>query len=463
MRPLRPAYTMDMSQVSNSNLDALAGKVDLSVNPHIDVVLDTVRTLSEAKDPQDVLLTFAKGIREFGKVQTYMSISTRGLKPGEFRITRWLAADTDLATANDPWKQGDAIPVNRGGLITRIVSQDAPVLINDLQVDDDPVLGDRLKPFRSLMAIPLFDDGQALNWAISLFEEPDAMTVEELQEYVLRSNLVGGTVRHVLTAKKLREANNEIAAEVDRIASIQRALLPRHLPKIPGLSIGASYETYDQAGGDMYDFLPLADVVDGDAAKDDPRWAILIGDASGHGPGAAVVMAMVHAIMHAYPRRPEGPGEMLAYLNRHLSGKQIESSFVTAFLAFYCPKSHTITYARAGHNPPILRPRNGANVPMRDLGDVGGLPLGILPDETYEESAFVLEPNYTLVLYTDGITEAMNDSSDEFGIGGIEQSLVDCSGEPQCAIGHITQSLRQHESGMRPKDDQTILAIQRVE
>ena len=313
------------------------------------------------------------------------------------------------------------------------------------------------------MAIPLFDDGEPLNWAIFLRKDPEGFSVEELEQAILRANLVGTTVKSALIAKELREAHGRIRAEVDRVAAIQRALLPEPLPKIPGLNVVASYQTFDQAGGDHYDFRPLRPcdakgIVGG--SRYDPRgpWGMLIADASGHGPAAAVVMAMLHAIVEAYPHEPSGPAEVLAHANRHLVAKRIEHSFVTAFFAIYDPVSRRLAYARAGHNPPLVM--RGGGQKMVRLDDVGGLPLGITDDVVYEEVDVQLEPGETLVLYTDGITEARSPDGRFFGIKGIEASLGECSGEPTCVIQHVSEALRTHQAGARPTDDQTIVAVQ---
>ena len=133
-----------------------------------------------------------------------------------------------------------------------------------------------------------------------------------------------------------------------------------------------------------------------DGRINEERWAFLIGDVSGHGPAAAVVMAMFHAIIHSYPIDPTGPGDVLRHVNRHLFAKSIENSFVTAFLGFYEPRTRELIYARAGHNPPLLKefPHRGQ---ARQLDAVGEIPLGIMEDVKYSESSIVLHPGQTLI------------------------------------------------------------------
>lgn len=433
--------------------------VDTSHNPRIPILMEMVGALSRAKTPREVLRDFSRGITQLQGVRGYISLSTRGLKPGEYRITRLITdesvADIDVA---DPWRNRDELQIQTGGFLGEIIRQAYPEIIHHLDIPDDPVIGNALAEFGSLMAIPLFDDGEPLNWAILLRRDPEGYTVADLEENILRTNLVGTTVRNVLAADELREAHEEIRAEVQQIADIQRALLPDPLPDIPGVSLGASYETFDQAGGDYYDLRPLARQADGSPDLNGP-WGILIADASGHGPAAAVLMAMLHAIVHAYPHEPESPAEILAHANRHLEAKRIESSFVTAFFAIYEPNTKRLRYARAGHNPPVLMRKVGDDWDMVRLEGEGGLPLGIIDNADYEDAAIDLDSGQTIVFYTDGITEAASPDGTQFGVEGIERSLTTCTGDPDCVINHVTSALLEHEAGKRPNDDQTLVVF----
>lgn len=139
--------------------------------------------------------------------------------------------------------------------------------------------------------------------------------------------------------------------------------------------------------------------------------------------------------------------------------KSIEQSFVTAFLGFYEPATRRLTYCRAGHNPPLLKDFPHQGPPLR-LDAVGELPLGIMPDVKYSEASIVLRPGQTLILYTDGISDGKKDDGEPFGIEGIEQSLIECTGAPDLAIMHINDALHAQHVDVRPNDNQTIIAVQ---
>jgi sigma-B regulation protein RsbU (phosphoserine phosphatase) len=225
--------------------------------------------------------------------------------------------------------------------------------------------------------------------------------------------------------------------------------------------MAAHYETFDQAGGDLYDFARM----EGDPTTTaDDRWAILIADASGHGPAAATVCAIVHSILHAYPQEPSGPAELLGHVNRHLCAKQIESSFVTAFLAFYQAATRELVYARAGHNPPLLLsccdPSGSGRSVTRLLKDATGLPLGIDADATFNEGRLTLAEGQMVLLYTDGITEAKGVDGELFGIEGIEAALAECEDGAKAVVRCLTDAVRAHLGAREAGDDQTILVLQ---
>lgn len=435
---------------------ALAGTscLDTSRNRSIPILMEMVAGLSRANDAKSVLREFAIGLNQLYGPRGYISLSTRGLGPGEYKITRLLHPhNIDKLDAADPWENWDSMPALKGGFLGDIIRQAYPEIIYNLNIVDDPIVGNELSRYRSLMAIPLFDNGEPLNWSISLSEKPNAFSEKELEEAILRTNLGGTAVRNSLTANELREANKRIQHEVKHIARIQRSLLPQTLPKFPGISLATSYETFDTAGGDLYDFSTL-EAVDG-LPK---RLEVLVADASGHGPAAAVVTAMLNAILYAYPNRTDGPGKVLTFANQHLYNKRLEGTFVTAFLAHFDHESRTLRYARAGHPPPVIK-CPGDTAPVRRLDDVGSIPLGIVEDMVYEDGCVVLGPDETLVMFTDGVTEALDPKGVMFGLSGIENALHHCSGAATCTIDHIKAALKAHEAGRRSGDDQTVVAI----
>jgi phosphoserine phosphatase RsbU/P len=251
---------------------------------------------------------------------------------------------------------------------------------------------------------------------------------------------------------QLSAALDQLDRELQTVGQIQRSLLPQELPQIPGLQIAAQYVTSARAGGDYYDFFPLSG----------GQWGIVIADVSGHGTPAAVLMAVTHAIAHARPDTQAPPEAMLRHLNEHLTAAYTrDGTFVTAFYGVYDPATRHLAYARAGHNPPRLV--RGSDV--ISLDDAGTLPLGIVPDQTYPQAGVQLQPGDLLVLYTDGITEAMppahaNRPREMFGVDRLDALLLGCTSHDanQC-LEAICNAVVEHSQGAPVKDDQTLVAI----
>ena len=434
--------------------------IDHHQSDRIPVLLELVQQLSRATEPAEVLRDYAAGMVKLRGKAGFISLSCRGLERGQYRITRLLTQDnlTDIHKA-DPWRRSESLPVHEGGLLGGIVAGGAPVVMTDLEVRDDPAIGNAAADYRSLIASPLFEHGEPLNWGIQLRREPDAFTVKHLEEMLLQGNLVGNTVRHVQTARQLRQANERIAHEMKRIAEIQRALLPSELPAIPGVRLAASYQTFDTAGGDYYHFHEVGSSPV-HLVEPDGRWGLMVADVSGHGPAAATVMAMLVTVLMTYPGPEVTPTGVLQYANEHLCNKRIDSSFVTAFIGLYDSRRRTLTYSCAGHPPPLWRTSNGGNdTVVNKLDEAGSLPLGILTDVEYEEAAVELRPGDTLALYTDGITEAKSPDGEMFGVEGMEKAIRACSGEPQCLVDTLNNHLQRHQQSIRPQDDQTLVAM----
>lgn len=467
-------------------------RVSLDSNPRFPSLNLLIQGLYDAGDHREMIDGYVRALRETYGRTGFMILSTQGLNAlaGEFRITRWMDDTSDrlVDPAIDPWT-GEGAPVQRGGLLGEIVSHPDMTLVHDLRLESDPALGDWIAQFRSFAAVPVMDEGVIGTWTIRFDRAPSAISEEAFEQLVMRASLLGVAVRSVRATARLRAANRWIENEVDQIARIQKALLPSEMPAIPGVTVAADYRTYDKAGGDYYTFFPLAERARAGAPLDPlARWCVLIADASGHGPAAAVMMAMLHTIVMTLPEtEAEGrrafasPAALLARLNREIAEHKIDGSFVTAYAAFFDPRTRRLEYASAGHPSALVKTQRSSDAGVR-LNAAAGLPLGIFADSEYESASVTLATAQTVVLYTDGITEAMSPPrpraaasakgevlesgwggaelrGEMFGVGGIERALAECSGEPKCVIQSIFDALRDHESGQRPGDDQTIVAI----
>lgn len=427
---------------------------DLRGNSRLPVLMRMVRDLTAARDNAGLINCFVEAMNAAYGARCYVHLSLIGCKPGHFRIIRWRDAD-GVERVVPPDGALDAVgggAESRGGFFGGLIEGDQPKIYVDLSATDDAVVGAALRPYRSAIAAPIFAAGVLASWAVVLKSEPGAFTERELEDFLVRANLVGTAVQHLDVVLRLREADDWIEREIDQIAEIQKALLPEGLPRVPGLTIAASYKTFNRAGGDYYDIYPLRP----DGAT--RRWGIFISDASGHGPSAAVVMAMVNAILHTYPHEPAGPGEVLEYLNAHLYARQINYSFVTAIFGIYDPQTRELHYANAGHNPPLLR-LPGAPPRIERLEHVGGVPIGVNDRVASDEQRIVLPAGSRLVLYTDGIVEERNDEEQQYTLDRLADLLAAHRGSAQEFVDLVNAELIAHQGQTPPEDDQTLIVL----
>ena len=201
--------------------------------------------------------------------------------------------------------------------------------------------------------------------------------------------------------------------------SIQQASLPKEVPSLEGWQISPFYRPAREVGGDFYDFFEL----------EDGRLGLVVGDATGHGVPAALVMASARSMLRAVAQASYSPGDVLRRVNDPLATDIPPNMFVTCFYAILDPESGSLTYANAGHDVPYLY-RNSAAEELR----ARGMPLGLMPGMGYEEKQTILEAGEAALLYSDGLVEAHDPEGEMFGFPrlralvaehGVKRSLGD--------------------------------------
>jgi sigma-B regulation protein RsbU (phosphoserine phosphatase) len=408
----------------------------------MDFIVNTMRELSRQTDPQLMVQTYNKRMRELLPSDGWMSLSRRGLQRPSYRITRshlW-------GSMHDPWQSKVPQVVFDRGLLSELIYKEEPSILHNIELADDDPAAKYFDGMKSLVAIPLFDKGESLNMAIVLRREPDGFTADRLPEHTWMANLFGRATHNLVLSQEVSKAYDSVEKELQVVADIQRSLLPQELPKIPSLQLATHYQTSQRAGGDYYDFFPL----------DNGKWGILIADVSGHGTPAAVLMAVTHSIAHTHHGEPDPPSKLLTFVNRHLAARYTNGTgtFVTAFYGIYDPATRQLRYARAGHCPPRVK-RAAGGIEVIDRAPC--LPLGIDPDETYRDDVEQLEKGDALVFYTDGITEARNRAGDMFDTTRLDQVLDDCACDPESIIRRTLIAVERFTDDAAPADDQTLL------
>ncbi len=408
--------------------------------------VELVREVSMQTDPQELVQRFRDRMRRIRPRDAGMSLSRRDLESPHYRITR----SSRWAEEINPWKERHRLPLFSGGLLGELIYANQPRIINDLRPHPDDPAAEYLHGMRSLLALPLFDRGQSLNMVIQLMHAPDAYNSDDLPDLLITSNLFGRATHHLVLAEQVRRAYHALDAEFQTIAKIQQSLLPPTVPNADGLDIAAYYATAHRAGGDYYDFFPLHR----------GRFGILIADVSGHGAAAAVVMARMHAALHASSESMDRPADVLAFANEHLlmhcRPGQTVTTFVTSFYAVYDPADRSFTYASAGHNPPRWSRADGA---ICSISGARELPLGIHCGVTFEQDRIQLQPRDELLLYTDGIVEAFDPRQNQFGIERLDLAMRQPHRSSRQIISNVIAAVERFTENSPAMDDRTMLAL----
>jgi len=412
----------------------------------VELVTTMMREVSQARDPMTMVTLYGSWVRRLRPADRFVALSRRDLTRPHYRITRSGLWD-EQGRSVDPWRQRDRLPILDRGVLGDLLYAERAVILGDFHCPPDDPSCEHLAGFRSLMAMPAFEDGVAVNMTVVLKREPDAFDPEELANQLWNANLFGRATKNLVLNDELRKAYEVVNRELRVVADIQRSLLPAKLPDVPGVEFAAHYQTSTQSGGDYYDFFEL----------DDGRLGILIADVSGHGSPAAVMMAVTHSIAHTRDDDPPTPpNELLSFINRRLARRYTNNgTFVTAFYGIYDPATRLLRYCNAGHNAPRVRRKCGTRV--IPLDENASLPLGIVADEEYADATIALEPGDTLVLYTDGITEARNRADELFGVERLDGLALACGTTARAMVDTIVRAVNEFSDYAPATDDRTLV------
>jgi serine phosphatase RsbU (regulator of sigma subunit) len=244
-------------------------------------------------------------------------------------------------------------------------------------------------------------------------------------------------------------ARERIEQDLRVARSIQQASLPKEIPELEGWQITPLYQPAREVGGDFYDFFEL----------DDGRLGLVVGDATGKGVPAALVMASARSMLHAVAQASDySPGEVLRMTNDPLVTDIPANMFVTCFYAVLDPESGSLSYANAGHDLPYLW-RGGGCEELR----ARGMPLGLMPGMSYEETEIELVSGHGVLFYSDGLVEAHDPDGEMFGFPRL-RALIAQHAQEQIALGEVLmEDLHSFVGdGWEQEDDITLLTLRRL-
>jgi sigma-B regulation protein RsbU (phosphoserine phosphatase) len=261
-------------------------------------------------------------------------------------------------------------------------------------------------------------------------------------------------IRYIKTMQKEHTQLESIKGDLAVAREIQQAILPRIFPPFPEnahqLDIAASMNAAKDVGGDFYDFFRI----------DDNHIGFVIADVSGKGVPAAIFMAVSRTLIRATGIRGVQPSECMTYSNNLLAKESVNSMFVTVFYGIYNIQTGEITYTNAGHNPPYLLKADGS---IQMLPMTKDIVAGALEDFQYSENKIQLAHGDTLLLYTDGVTEATNADFNEYGDERLK-ALLKNSAQNDCQqiIDKVKADVKAFAGEAEQSDDITLLALKRL-
>jgi sigma-B regulation protein RsbU (phosphoserine phosphatase) len=292
----------------------------------------------------------------------------------------------------------------------------------------------------SEVAIPLHVGGELIGVFTASHSEENAFSPNQLRLFQSLGNHIAVAVQNSLRFQHERDQREKMSREAQEARAIQQALLPKSSPFIPGFEVSGVSVSAGAVGGDWYDFIDLRD----------GRWGLVLADVSGKGTAAALLMSATRAMTRSLAENSCSPAEVLTKLNQLLVDDFPSGRFVTMVYAVLDPSQRTLTFANAGHLPPLVAGPTGTKFLQSEMG----LPLGIRRG-AYSETVVELKDGERFVLYSDGITEASNADDEEYGSDRLAQYMESDDSSKESLL----QSVRSFVNGSGLQDDATVIVV----
>lgn len=300
---------------------------------------------------------------------------------------------------------------------------------------------------RGKRSLPIHDEAHVRN-ALSRFNQvrfEDEAAKERARKRLLNAAKKFGIVPvGFITGQLESEARKteQIRHDLKEAQKIQRGLLPSHDAEVEGFSMTGICRPCRAVGGDWYDYIPLGD----------GRLAIAVADVSGKGIGAALLMSSARSVLRIVAAQGAAPAEVLRAVNKTLAADLPASKFVTMIYAILDPSEGSVVFANAGHLPPILVDDSG----VQTLRAKPQLPLGV-KGGAYKDHYVEMSAGSRLILYSDGVVEARNKASEEYG----EERLLDAASKPDVSAQGLVKDVRSFMKNRAAADDITVVVVKR--
>jgi sigma-B regulation protein RsbU (phosphoserine phosphatase) len=333
----------------------------------------------------------------------------------------------------------------------RVLNSGLSVLVRDTSADD--AFRERRsiveQNIRTLMAVPLQTQNQIIG--IIYVDSPSLIrefTKDDLNLLTVMANVAAVRIEQARYAEA-EQARQLLARDLEQAAEIQKRLLPAAAPLIAGLDLAGHNAPCRTVGGDYYDFVP----------RGGNKVAMVLGDVSGKGMPASLLMMGLQARIQVLLEEAGDLAAVMTRLNRITSANCPTNRFITLFFCILDGSTGQMTFCNAGHNPPIVMRASGEH----ELVKGGGPVIGLLPTMEYREYELNLQEGDMLVIYSDGVTEATHASGEQFGMGRLIETALDCRTHPAVdVVSAINNAVDVFTGGAPPSDDITLIVARRL-
>jgi len=337
-------------------------------------------------------------------------------------------------------QKGDRFRRGKEGMVGHVALTGEAMYAPD--VHKNPYYFHRELSTLSEFAVPLVCKGRLVGVMDAQSPQPDGFSPEQLELLTAFADSIASAIVNARLFRAERLQKERVLREQDEARMIQAALLPPSDPSIPGYTLEGNCLQVSAVGGDWYDYVPL----------DNHRIGIVLGDVCGKGMAAALLMSATRSILRRNIAAGASPPEVLRRVNASLRDDFPPGRFVTLIYAVLDPARHEISFANAGHLPPIVRRGNECFCIASD----SGMPLGIFYCD-FSESHIHMEPGSSVVFYSDGIVESTDPAGNEYGITRLFEALAGENPHAQ----NLSDDVIRYSGGKSLTDDATVVLIHR--
>ena len=333
----------------------------------------------------------------------------------------------------------------------RVIKDKESLLVRDAMMDK--ALKEQMsiveQKVRSMIAVPLQTNDRVIG--LIYVDTPHLMrefTREDLNLLTVMANIAAIRIEHARLVE-IETTERAMAKEMQQAAQIQLGLLPKVAPTFAGLEVAGRMVPARTVGGDYYDFIAFAD----------GRVDLIVADVAGKGIPASLIMSSLHARVHVLFEDGEDVGGKVTRLNKHTCGNCPDNRFITFFTAVVEAETGRVEYANAGHNPALIVRATGGYDTLAE----GGLILGIMPTFTYQSASAQLNPGDVLVLYSDGVTEAVDPLDQDFGEERLSSLVGNLRNRPAAEIVEaVHKAVFDFAQGAPQFDDITVVVARKL-